>query len=80
MIGPGKPIDTNWHFVICINSLGSCKGSTGPASINPETGKLYRLSFPDLVIQDIASTALLVLDHLRIRQLRATGRALPWAA
>lgn len=71
MIGAGKPIDTDLHFVICVNSLGSCKGSTGPASINPETGKLYRLSFPDLVIDDIATTALLVLDHLGIQQLRA---------
>ena len=71
MIGPGKSIDTDRHFVICINSLGSCKGSTGPASINPETGKVYRLSFPDLVIQDIASSALLVLQDLGIEQLRA---------
>ena len=39
MIGPGKPIDTDRNFVICVNSLGSCKGSTGPASINPKTGK-----------------------------------------
>jgi len=71
MIGPGKPIDTDRNFVICVNSLGSCKGSTGPASINPETGKPYRLSFPDLMIQDIASSALLVLENLGIEQLRA---------
>jgi len=71
MIGPGKPIDTNRNFVICINSLGSCKGSTGPASINPRSGKQYRLSFPDLNIQDIASTAQLVLQSLEIEQLRA---------
>ncbi|MDT8321403.1 MAG: homoserine O-acetyltransferase [Xanthomonadales bacterium] len=71
MIGPGKPIDTNHHFVICINSLGSCKGSTGPASINPETGKPYRVAFPDLHIQDIAAAAQLVLEHLGITQLRA---------
>ena len=71
MIGPGKPIDSERNFVICINSLGSCKGSTGPASINPETGKAYRLSFPDLAIQDIASSALLVLQSLGIEQLRA---------
>ena len=71
MIGPGKPLDTNRDFVICVNSLGSCKGSTGPASINPETGKAYRLSFPDLVIQDIASSAWLVLQSLGIEQLRA---------
>jgi homoserine O-acetyltransferase len=71
MIGPGKPIDTNRNFVICVNSLGSCKGSTGPASINPKTGFQYRLSFPDLLIQDIAASAKLVLDYLEIEQLRA---------
>jgi homoserine O-acetyltransferase len=71
MIGPGKPVDTDRNFVVCVNSLGSCKGSTGPASINPETGHLYRLAFPDLVIDDIASTAKMVLDHLGIGQLRA---------
>ena len=71
MVGPGKPIDSNKHFVICVNSLGSCKGSTGPASINPNTGKLYRLSFPDLSIQDIAASALLVLESLGIEQLQA---------
>lgn len=71
MIGPGKPLDTNRNFVICINSMGSCKGSTGPGSINPKTGKQYRLSFPDLYIQDIASTAQMVLQSLEIEQLRA---------
>ncbi len=71
MIGSGKPIDTDRNFVICVNSLGSCKGSSGPASINPESGKPYRLSFPYLLIQDIASSALLVLESLEIEQLRA---------
>jgi homoserine O-acetyltransferase len=71
MIGPGRPIDTGRNFVICINSLGCCKGSTGPASINPEPGKPYRLSFPDILIQDIASSALLVLESLGIEQLHA---------
>jgi homoserine O-acetyltransferase len=47
MIGTGLPLDTDRFFVICVNSLGSCFGSTGPASVNPETGKRYRLSFPD---------------------------------
>ena len=46
MIGPGKHIDTNLWHVICANTLGSCKGSTGPASINPRTGEAYRLDFP----------------------------------
>jgi homoserine O-acetyltransferase len=71
MIGPGKPIDSKRNFIICVNSLGSCKGSTGPASINPESGSQYRLSFPDLRIQDIASAAQLVLRSLGIEQLRA---------
>ena len=66
----GKPIDTRQNFVVCINSLGSCKGSTGPASINPETGKPYRLAFPELTIWDIANAAQLVLEHLGIKQLR----------
>ena len=70
-VGPGKPIDTDKNFVICVNSLGSCKGSTGPGSINPKTGRQYRLSFPDLVIEDIATAAKLVLDALEIEQLRA---------
>ena len=54
MIGPGKALDTNRYFVICINSLGSFFGSTGPASIDPATGKPYRLGFPDLSVEDIA--------------------------
>jgi homoserine O-acetyltransferase len=70
MIGPGKPIDTQRNYVICVNSLGSCKGSTGPASLNPATGQQYRLSFPDLSIQDIAAAGKLVLDALGIQQLR----------
>ena len=57
MLGPGKPIDTDRWFVVCVNSLGSCKGSTGPASVNPATGALYRLDFPDLSIEDGANAA-----------------------
>ncbi len=57
MLGSGKPIDTDHWYVICVNSLGSCKGSTGPASLNPNTGKPYRLEFPDLSIEDIADAA-----------------------
>jgi homoserine O-acetyltransferase/O-succinyltransferase len=54
MVGPGLAIDSERFFVICVNSLGSCFGSTGPASIDPATGKPYRLSFPDLSVEDIA--------------------------
>jgi len=69
MLGPGKPIDTNrWH-VICANSLGSCKGSTGPASINPDTGKPYNLSFPDLTLEDVANSAYELVTALGIEKL-----------
>ncbi|MFP4207808.1 MAG: homoserine O-acetyltransferase [Wenzhouxiangella sp.] len=71
MIGPGKPIDTNRFFVVCANSLGSCKGSTGPASINPATGRPWRLGFPELAIEDIARATRLVTDHLGISRLHA---------
>lgn len=69
MIGSGRPIDTDRFFVVCVNSLGSCFGSTGPASINPETGKRYRLGFPVLTLEDIAESAWLVVQHLGIDQL-----------
>ena len=69
MIGPGKPIDTNRWYVICVNALGSCKGSTGPASLNPWTGLAYRLDFPDLSIEDIADAAAHVVRTLTIRRL-----------
>lgn len=71
MIGPGDAIDTSKFFVICVNSLGSCKGSTGPASINPETGQPWRLAFPELRIEDIAAGAQRVVRHLGIEQLCA---------
>ncbi|MFC0679218.1 homoserine O-acetyltransferase [Lysobacter korlensis] len=69
MVGPGKPIDTNRWFLICVNSLGSCKGSTGPASINPTTGEPYRLDFPELSVEDGADAAAHVVRALGIEQL-----------
>ena len=66
MVGPDKPIDTNRFFVICVNSLGSCFGSTGPASPDPATGDYYRLEFPVLCVEDIANGGALVLDHLGV--------------
>ncbi len=69
MIGPGKPIDTRRWFVICVNSLGSCKGSTGPASINPATDQTWRLQFPELSLDDIAAAAGHVVDHFAIKRL-----------
>ncbi|MBK6728584.1 MAG: homoserine O-acetyltransferase [Xanthomonadales bacterium] len=71
MVGPGKAIDTSRHFVLCVNSLGSCKGSTGAASMNPATGQPYRLDFPELALEDIALSARHVLDALGIQRLRA---------
>src|SRR5512140_395416 len=50
MVGPGKPIDTNQFFVICPNLLGGCRGTTGPCSINPDTGKPYGRDFPTITI------------------------------
>jgi homoserine O-acetyltransferase len=69
MLGPGKPIDSDRWFVICVNSLGSCKGSTGPASIDPATGEPYRLAFPELSIEDVADAAAEVVRGLGIGQL-----------
>jgi homoserine O-acetyltransferase len=69
MLGPGKPIDTDRWFVVCVNSFGSCKGSTGPASIDPATGAPYRLSFPDLSIEDGADAAFACVSSLGIERL-----------
>lgn len=69
MIGPGKPIDTKRYHVICMNSLGSCFGSTGPASVNPASNKAWRLDFPDLSIEDIANAGVRLLEHLQIKKL-----------
>jgi homoserine O-acetyltransferase len=69
MIGPGRAIDTDRFFVICVNSLGSPFGSTGPASTNPATGAPYRLSFPDLSVEDIARAGYEVARSLGIERL-----------
>ncbi len=71
MVGESKPIDTTKYFVICINSLGSCFGSTGPTSINPETGERYRLNFPVLTIEDIARAGHEVIESLGLNRLHA---------
>lgn len=71
MVGPGKPIDTERWFVICVNSLGSCKGSTGPASINPATGARYLLDFPALAVEDGANAAFDLVAALGIEKLAA---------
>jgi len=63
MLGPGKAIDTDRWFVICVNSLGSDKGSTCPASIDPATGEPYRLRFPELALEDVANAAFDLVRH-----------------
>ena len=71
MVGESKPIDTTKYFVICINSLGSCFGSTGPSSINPTTKKQYRLNFPVLTIEDIARAGHEVVESFSMTRLHA---------
>ncbi len=72
MIGPGLPLDTDRYFVICVNSIGSCFGSTGPASINPATGERYRLSFPVLSLEDVANGGYEVVKALGLERLHTT--------
>ena len=71
MVGPGKPINTNQYFVICSNVLGGCQGSTGPNSINPETGKRYNLEFPKLTLRDMVKAQSRLIDSLGIDKLHA---------
>lgn len=71
IIGPGKALDTEKYFIICSNVLGGCKGSTGPSSINPETGREYGLDFPIITIKDMVHAQKKLVDHLQINQLLA---------
>ncbi|MFL9840025.1 homoserine O-acetyltransferase [Sphingomonas sp. ST-64] len=87
MVGPGKPIDPARHFVICANVLGSCMGSSGPATINPATGAPWGMSFPVITIRDMVRAQALLLDHLGVARLKAVVggsmggmQALSWPA
>lgn len=87
MVGPGRPIDTRRYFVICPNILGGCMGSTGPASINPETGEPYGLDFPVVTIGDMVDAQVRLIDQLGIDQLFAIAggsmggmQVLDWAS
>jgi homoserine O-acetyltransferase len=71
MIGPGKPVDTNEFFVIGVNNLGSCFGSTGPMQINPDTGEVYGADFPVVTVQDWVNAQARLLDALGIQTLAA---------
>lgn len=86
MVGPGKPVDTNKFHVICTNMLGGCGGTSGPASINPDTGELYGLHFPVVTITDMVHAQKLLLDALGVKKLHAViggslggFQALTWA-
>jgi homoserine O-acetyltransferase/O-succinyltransferase len=85
-VGPGKAIDTSRYFVICPNLLGSCRGTTGPCSINPGTGKPYGPNFPTITVGDMVEVQRRLFDKLGIRQLLAVvggslggHQALTWA-
>ena len=87
MIGPGKAFDTDRYFVICSNVIGGCKGSTGPSSINPATGKPYALDFPFITIADMVNAQRHLVDYLGVdRLLCVTGgsmggmQVLQWVA
>ncbi len=66
LVGPGKPLDTNKFFVVGVNNLGGCYGSTGPISINPETGKRYGADFPMVTVEDWVAAQARLADHLKI--------------
>ena len=87
MVGEGKPVDPARHFIICANVLGSCMGSSGPASIDPATGTPYAMRFPVITIGDMVRAQAMLLDHLGVARLRAVVggsmggmQALSWPA
>lgn len=87
MVGPGKPIDPARDFIVCANVLGSCMGSSGPASVNPATGRPWAMTFPVITIRDMVRAQAMLLDHLGVAVLKAVVggsmggmQALSWPA
>ncbi|MCP3729514.1 homoserine O-acetyltransferase [Sphingomonas sp. MG17] len=87
MVGPGKPIDPERHFIVCANVLGSCMGTSGPATVNPATGQPWGMSFPVITIRDMVRAQAMLLDHLGVGRLKAVVggsmggmQALSWPA
>jgi len=70
-VGPGKPIDPERHFIICANVIGSCLGSSGPATVDPQTGTPYAMRFPVITIADMVRAQAMLLDHLGVSRLLA---------
>lgn len=71
LVGPGRVIDTNRYYVICVNMLGGCGGSSGPATINPDTGQTYGLNFPMVTIHDMVRSQRMMMDELGVKRLHA---------